>query len=94
MRVCYARLWAVTNCNRLLVAPAEAGALADLRGYAAPVGSQAFCSRMMRWTSAVIHVYWANLNWKPTRAPGLRAVALDFGDNLIDGVVERYAASR
>ena len=30
MRVCYARLWAFSNCNRLRGAPAEAGALADL----------------------------------------------------------------
>ena len=57
----YRRLFAVMGAHKLRparFAPAKAGALADLRGCAAPVGSQAYCSRMVRniavWSFTVI----------------------------------------
>ena len=59
----YRRLWAVTNGRRLVsprLKPGLARTSTTLR--VVPVGSQAFCSRMVRWTLVVVHVYWASAN--------------------------------
>ena len=56
----YRRLLAVTGGYKLRpasFAPAEAGARADLRGYAAPVGSQAYCDRLV----FALRVCWGSL---------------------------------
>ena len=53
----YRRLLAVTGGYKLRLAsfaPAEAGARADLRGYAAPVGSQAYCNRLVYCVASLL----------------------------------------
>ena len=72
--------WGRGNCGRLLryisavirgykwtharFAPAKAGACAHLRGCAAPVGSQAFCCRMVDYIAGLLSTIIRRTQWQ------------------------------